>query len=141
MATQTHGRYDSVSSGCFNNSIGLCGWHMLVRSIVHRVIGSRRQQGKWDGILDHMAHVFGQSSFNSGSQATRFQAILNGNSALSTSMLKVYMKMRREVHGEEALDHLPMDSPFKNGPEWSAVKSRRVPPQHEFTASDLKGRE
>ena len=95
-----------------------------------------REGNKWDGILDHMKHVFGQGSFDHGGETTRFQAMLNSdNNALSKQLLKFYMKIRAEVHGEEELEHLPMNSPFKNGPAGTGVVSGKVSarPQHEFT--------
>ena len=94
-----------------------------------------REGNKWDGILDHMQHVFGQGSFDHGSETKRFQAMLDNGNALSKQLSKLFMKMRAEVHGEEDLEHLPMDSPFKNGPAGAGVVSGKVSPrpQHEFT--------
>ena len=45
------------------------------------------------------------------------------------------MQMKREVHGDEAWDSLPGDSPFANGPQGAGLVDKQVArhPQREFT--------
>ena len=95
------------------------------------------------GILDHMHQLYGQGSFDAGSEDSRFEVLLQGGSALGKDLRKYFNKMKVEVYGSTPCDELPADSPFAMGPEGAGcihgIVQRR--PQHEFTEARENARE
>ena len=87
------------------------------------------------GILDHMRDLYGEGSFDVGSEESRFEALMRGNSRLGKDLRKHFQKMKVEVHGSVPHDELPADSPFAMGPGGAGVIKNEVVrrPQHEFT--------
>ena len=87
------------------------------------------------GILDHMKSVFGNGVFDSGKETSRFQLLLDIGCKLGQNLHKYVMKMKYDMHGDEAWDTLPADSPFANGPAGAGVVSNKVSrhPQRDFT--------
>ena len=88
-----------------------------------------------EGFLDHLANLYGHNLFSAGSESTRFQSLLEGDSVLGKDLRKHFIHMQREVHGECEYHELPDDSPFKLGPQGAGIiKGRLVSrPQHAFT--------
>ena len=88
-----------------------------------------------EGFLDHMEDTHGVGSFDAGSEETRFEALLEGDSPLGAHLRTHFRTMRCEVHGATSFADMPSDSPFKLGPEGAGVIRgkvvRRV--QHAFT--------
>ena len=74
-----------------------------------------------EGFLDRLAHVYGHNLFSAGSESTRFQSLLEGDSVLGKDIHKYFIHMQREVHGDCEYHELPEDGPFKLGPQGAGI--------------------
>ena len=88
-----------------------------------------------EGLLDHLSHLYGEASFDSGAESTRFKSLLEGGSTLGRDLRKHFMRMCHEVHGHADRSNMDETSPFKLGPEGAGVIKGKVvqKAQHAFT--------
>ena len=67
-------------------------------------------------MLDHLAEIFGEGSFDEGEQETRFQSLLESGTQLGEDLQNIFDQLKMEVHGTTDQEDLPADSPFALGP-------------------------
>ena len=87
------------------------------------------------GVLDHIADIFGEGSFDDGKEESRFQSLLDSGSQLGVDLQNIFDQLKLEVHGTSCAQELPEDSPFALGPAGVGVVKGHVlrRPQHDLT--------